>query len=92
MVQEVLALELKYYVTYGKWLPEIRTPEKSSKAVEEWTKKVEESGLKIVFWGSPFGVSEDAIFVYKGTAEDYMKLGPMEKPYTSDRTHMVATW
>ena len=92
MVQEVRVLELKYYVTYGKWLPDLGTPEKSRKAVEEWTKKVEESGLKIVFWGSPFGVSEGAIFVYEGTVEDYVKLAPMGKPYTDDRTNMVLTW
>ena len=92
MVQEVRALEIKYYVTYGLWRPEIRTLEKSKKAVEEWTKKVEESGLKILFWGSPYGVSESAIFVYEGTVENYMKLSPMDKPYTADRTHIVSTW
>ena len=92
MVQEVRALELKYYVTYGSWLPELQEIEKINKAVEEWTKKVEETGMKIVFWGSPYGVSESAIFVYEGTVENYMKLAPMAKPYTADRTHMVMTW
>jgi len=92
MVQEVRALEIKHFVTYGKWRPEIRTEEKSKKAVEEWTKKVEELGLKILLWGSPFGVSEGAIFVYKGTVENYIKISPMDKPYTGDRTHMVSTW
>ena len=91
-MQEVSALELKYYVTYGKWLPEIRTLEKIRKAVEEWTKKVEEAGLKIVFWGSPYGVSEDAIFVLEGTVEDFLKLVGTDKPYTDERTHMVNTW
>lgn len=92
MVQEVRAVEIKYYVAYGMWRPEIRGLEKINKAVEEWTKKVEETGLKILFWGSPYGVSEGAIFVYKGTVENYVKLAPMEKPYTADRTHMVMTW
>jgi hypothetical protein len=86
-----MVLQIKYFVAYGKWRPEIRTQEKSRKAVEEWTKKVEESGLKLLFWGSPYGTSEDSIFVYEGTVEDYLKLG-QGAPYTDDRTHMVSTW
>ena len=93
MVQEVRELEIKYYVSYGKWKPELSEPDKMKEAAEEWKKAVEENGLKIVLWGSPFGVSEDAIFVYKGTVENWLNLIMSGKqPYTGDRTHMVLKW
>lgn len=84
-------MEIKYYVTYGTWLPELMGAgtEAFQKAMEEWTKKVEEAGLKVVFWGVPYGVSENAIVVTKGTVENYVKLAPLDSPYTASRTNMV---
>ena len=83
--------EIKYYVTYGSWLPELMGAgaEAIQKAMEDWTKKVEEAGLKVVFWGVPYGVSENAIVVTKGTVENYVKLAPLDSPYTASRTNMV---
>ena len=94
MLQEVRALKVKYYVTYGNWKPELLQGEleETNKAVEEWRKEAEEAGVKIVFFGSPYGVSESAILVYKGTVENYNKLAIMNPPYTDSRTHMVLTW
>jgi hypothetical protein len=83
-------MEIKYYVTYGNWKPELTDSEKMMKAAEKWKKVVEENGMKLVLYGAPFGVSENSIFVYKGTAENYLKLVTSGKqPYTDDRTHMV---
>ena len=86
--------ELKYYVTYGSWNQELMGTggDAITKAMEEWTKKVEEVGLKMVFWGSPYGVPESAIVVTKGAVEDYLKLAPVDSPYTGSRTNMVLTW
>lgn len=83
--------EIKYYVTYGSWLPELMGAgaEAIQKAMEDWTKKIEEAGLKVVFWGVPYGVSENAIIVTKGTVEDYVKLASLTSPITGDRTNMV---
>jgi hypothetical protein len=90
MVPEVHKLEIKYYVVYGKGKPELTDADKIKAAVEEWKKVVEENDMKIVIWGAPFGVSEDAFFVYKGTTENYLKLVTSGKqPYTNDRTHMI---
>ncbi len=85
---------LKYYVTYGSWNQELMGTggDAITKAMEEWTKKVEEVGLKMVFWGSPYGVSESAIVVTKGAVEDYLKLIPLAPPYTASRTIMVLKW
>ena len=85
-------VELKCYVTYGIWNQELmgKGPEAFHKAMEEWTKKMEEVGLKVLFWGVPYGVSENAIVVTKGVVDDYLKLAPLSSPYTASRTNMVA--
>lgn len=91
---EVKKMEIKYFVCYGNWKPELMAagPEAGTKAMEEWSKTVEENGLKVVFWGSPYGVSENAICVMKGTVENYTKLAPLDAPYTGSRTNMVLVW
>ena len=82
--------EVKYFVCFGSWRPELmgKVPE----AMEEWKKKAEEAGLKLKFWGAPYGTSENAICVFKGTVEDYNKLAFLQAPYTASRTIMVLTW
>jgi hypothetical protein len=82
-------MEMKYYITYGNWKPEISgSVEKVNKAFEDWSKHVKEAGMEIVFWGSPLGVSEDAVFVYKGTPANYPKI-LTNAPYTHSRTNIV---
>ena len=58
----------------------------------EGSKKVEEAGLKVLFWGAPYGVSENAICVMKGTVENYTKLAILQAPYSASRTNMVLAW
>ncbi len=84
--------EMKYYVTYGSWNQKLMDAggDAIQKAMEEWTKKMEEVGLKVLFWGVPYGVSENAIVVTKGAVDDYLKLAPLSSPYTASRTNMVA--
>jgi len=84
--------EIKYFVTYGTWSPELTDAESMKKAMEEWSKTAEENGLKVKFWGAPYGVSENAICVMKGTVENYTKLAALNAPYTASRTNMVLTW
>jgi hypothetical protein len=84
--------ELKCYVTYGSWNQELmgKGADAIQKAMEEWTKTIEEAGLKMVFWGVPYGVSENAMVITKGAVDDYLKLAPLNAPYTASRTNMVA--
>ena len=82
-------MEMKYYITYGNFKPEISgSQEKIIKAVEDWSKHVKEAGMEILLWGSPLGVSETAVFVYKGTPENYPKI-LTNTPYTNTRTNVV---
>lgn len=82
--------EIKYFVAFGSWRPEIMG--EIPKAMEDWEKKVEETGLKLKFWGAPYGTSENAICVYKGTVEKYNELVMKQSPYTDTRTIMVLAW
>jgi len=83
---------MKYYIKYGVWKPEYQGPEGFKKAMETWSKKVEEAGMKVVFWGSALGVSENALCVLKGTPDGFLKLPFTEAPYTNSRTHVVVTF
>jgi hypothetical protein len=84
--------EMKYYITYANWKPEHRGPEAFKKAMKEWTKTVEGWGLKIAFWGAALGVPEGALIVFKGSVEDYMKMTPIDAPYTNTRTNVVVVF
>ena len=83
---------MKYYITYAHWKPEAQGPDAMKKAMKEWSKKIEDTGCKVVFWGAALGVPEDAICVIKGSPEDWMKMMPVEAPYTNTRTHVVITF
>jgi hypothetical protein len=82
--------KMKYYIRYGNWKPEyMGNPDALKKTMEKWSKKVEEFGLKVIFWGSPLGVSENSVVVYKGSPENFVKIPFGETPYTDSRTNVV---
>jgi hypothetical protein len=77
--------EMKYYIVYAHWKPELQGPDDYKKAMEKWTKKVEDAGCKIKLWGAALGVPEDALCVIKGSVENWMKIPVTEAPYTNKR-------
>ncbi|MEE8569428.1 MAG: hypothetical protein V3S97_00330 [Candidatus Bathyarchaeia archaeon] len=87
-----LKMEIKYFVSYGTFKPELGGAEGEKKAMAEWSKTVDELGMKVVLWGSPYGTSENAICVMKGTVENFTKLANLDPPYIGSRTNMVITW
>jgi len=84
--------EMKYYIIYAHWKPEYQGPENLTKAMKEYSKKVEDAGCKVMFWGSALGVPEDALCVIKGTPDNWMKIAIGEAPYTNTRTNVVITF
>ena len=56
------------------------------------SKKVEEHGLKVKFWGISYGTSEPLGIVIKGTYENFLKISPPNIPYVNTRTNMVAVF
>jgi hypothetical protein len=59
--------------------------------MKEYSKKVEEAGCKVVFWGAALGVSESALCVIKGAPENWMKILIADALYTNTRTNVVIT-
>ena len=84
--------ELKYYITYGHFKPELQGQDKITKAMEEWSEKVQEYGLKVKFWGISYGTSEPLVIVLTGTSENFLKVAPPNMPYVNTRTNMVAVF
>jgi len=84
--------EMKYYITYANWKPEAQGQEAMKNSMKKWTKKIEETGCEVVFWGAALGVSEGAVCVIKGTPENWMKIYPPDAPYTNTRTNVVITF
>ena len=84
--------ELKYYITYGHFKPELQGQAKITKAMEEWSNKVQEYGLKVKLWGISYGTSEPLVIVIKGTSENFLKIAPPMMPYVNTRTNMVAVF
>ena len=67
------------------------------KAFEEHKKAAEKHGLKVVFWGSPWGVSESVVVVYDlgesiASYENFMASGERANPFTDGRTNLVYKW
>ena len=81
--------EMKYYIVYANWKPEHQGPEDFKKAMEKWTKVVEDAGCKVKLWGAALGVSETALCVIKGSPENWMKIDRSKSPYTNTRTNVV---
>jgi len=84
--------EMKYYIVYGNRKPEYQEQEAFTKAMEKWSKKVEEVGMKVVFWGASLGVPENALCVFKGTPENFMKVLSPDMPISNTRTNVVVTF
>ncbi|MCW4035930.1 MAG: hypothetical protein NWE75_01935 [Candidatus Bathyarchaeota archaeon] len=83
------------YISYGKSTPAFQalTTEERKKEFEKIGKEAEKVGLKMLFWGHPFGVSENMVCVFKsekGLDAFFEFLTTVDLPYTDSRTNMVA--
>ncbi len=84
-------MKWRYAITYGKMKPGW-TFEGIEKEMAKYKADVEKAGLKLVFWGHPYGVSENIIAVFDvgGDMDKYLKtVGSLSAPYTDSRTNFV---
>ncbi len=84
-------MKFGYAITYGKLLPGW-TSEKNQKDMAKYKADVEKAGVKLVFWGHPFGVSENLLIVIDtgGDMDKYLKaVMGATSPYTDGRTEFV---
>ena len=81
----------RYAITYGKVKPGW-TFEQIGKEMAKYKADLEKGGVKVVFWGHPFGVSEGLVVVLDvgGNMDTYLKaVMGTSAPYTDSRTHFV---
>ncbi len=88
-------MKFRYAVTYAKLHPDVSGVEAVKKAFSDHVKWAGENGLKVPFWGSPWGTNEDIIIVYEfddiSKYEKFMEVD-RKQPYTSGRTNIVIEW
>lgn len=80
------------YITYAKWTLDFRslTPEGRKEKFKRIKEEAEKHGFKMLFWGHPFGVSENIVVVYESEKgiEDYANM-VVQPPLTEARTNIV---
>ena len=82
-------MKWKYAVMYGNMKPGWAL-EQIVKDMAKYKDEVEKKGIKLVFWGHPYGVSENMIVVLdlEGHMDAYVNLG-VSGPWTNSRTDFV---
>jgi hypothetical protein len=83
-------MQWRYSVTYGKMKPGMTLDQFKAEMVK-YKADVEKTGVKVVLWGHPFGVSENVILVLDvgGNMDNYIKTMTLTSPYTDSRTDFV---
>jgi len=80
------------YIAYGKMNPEFlqASPEERKKEMDRVKEEAEKHGFKMMYWGHPYGVSENIVVVYKSekTLDAYTSMN-IGTPYTDTRTNLV---
>lgn len=80
------------YIAYGKMNPEWlqASIEERKKEMDRVKEEAEKHGFKMMYWGHPYGVSENIVVVYKSekTLDAYFSMN-IGVPYTDTRTNLV---
>ena len=88
-------MNFRYAVTYAQLKPDISGTEAVKAAFAEHIREAEKVGLKVPFWGSPWGTTEGLMIVYEfddvGKYEIFMA-GDRKNPFHLGRTHLVMEW
>ena len=68
-------MKWRYAITYGN-MKQDTTEEQLVKDFAKYKADVENSGVKMVFWGHPFGVSENIVAVLDvvGNMDNYLRI------------------
>jgi len=78
------------YIVYGNLKPDWGAGEDLKKEMERVKEETEKKGFKMMYWGHPYGVSENMVVVYKSEKglDAYHNLG-ITYPYSGTRTNQV---
>jgi len=91
-------MKYRYAIAYSEMTPEFFSLSREERAekMDAIKKEAEKTGVKLLFWGHPWGTSENAVIVYGfDEIDDYiglMEAAPMGPYFTRTKTHLVITW
>ena len=89
-------MKFRYAITYGNLNPDLSGADAVKKAYGDHIKEAEKHGLKVLFWGSPWGTTENQLIVYEfddiSKYENFMNTTDRKTPFTGGRTHFVIEW
>jgi hypothetical protein len=83
-------LKWRYMISYGYMKPGV-TGEQLTKDFAKYKTELEKAGIKLVFWGHPFGTAENVVAVLdvNGDMNNYLKTMSIDAPYTGTRSDTV---
>ena len=83
-------MKWRYAISYGN-MKAGTSAEQLVKDFAKYKADIEKMGVKMVFWGHPFGTSENIVVVFDvgGDMNNYLKMMNLESPYTDARTDFV---
>jgi len=87
-------MKMRYAIIYGK-MKEFKTPDDVKKEYAKYKEAAEKAGIKLLLWGSPFGVAEDSVVVvdFGGDMDKWIKFfSTAQYPWTAARTDFVLDW
>jgi phage-related protein len=80
------------YIAYGKMAPKWlqATSEERKKEMERVKADAEKAGFKMMYWGHPYGVSENIVVIYQSEKglDTYFSLS-LNNIYSDTRTDLV---
>jgi len=94
-------VKFRYVITYGKLTSTLMesTLEEITEELARHKKEAEKYGVKVLFWGSPWGVSEGLVIVYDSgeSLDNYTKFmeamtRARKQPFTDGRSNIVLEW
>jgi len=84
-------MKMRYAITYGK-MKEFKNSDETKKEYAKYKEAAEKAGLKLLLWGSPFGVAESSVVVidFGGDMDKFIKFFSAQSgPWTDSRTDFV---
>ncbi len=66
-------MKFRYYIVYGNGKG-YESIEKFNEAFEKFGEVLKKYNMELIFWGGSMGTQEGAVYVMKGTMEDYQSI------------------
>ena len=96
-----MSWNFRYMITFGNYSKAVQglSTEKMQEVMKNYVKEAEKHKVKVLFWGTPWGVSETlvAVFDYGGDINNYVKFkiavtSQNKEIFDEARSYSVLEW